>query len=204
MAFTDELVFYLFTLAFSGLLLAYFMTDAYLDYRKGKMEIKKRLESLSLPLLLLGGYLLVIGVVSQFTWFLPGAYDILFFDPIVAFGLILIAFSLSARYDVASKYVGFMALLFGIMTVLYGVFGYNIGLTKEPLEFLALFVLFGASGIMTFPATLIIDNFPRTKSAMPKYWHFFLAVLWLLLIFAGAAAFTIAVGALPAHLANPP
>ncbi len=62
--FVDELVYYLFVLAFAGFLLAYMMSEMYLAYRKGKMDIHARLESLSVPLIFLGGYLLVTGVIS--------------------------------------------------------------------------------------------------------------------------------------------
>ncbi|MCL4400376.1 MAG: DUF981 domain-containing protein [Candidatus Parvarchaeota archaeon] len=204
MGFTDELVFYLFTLAFAAFTLAYLMTDAYFAYREDKMDIKNSLNSLSIPIMLIGAYLLVVGVVSQFTWFLPGAYDILFFDPIVAFGLVLVAGAVAIRYNVKLRYVGFLSLLFGAMAIWYGISGYNLGLTKAPLEFLALFTLFGAAGIMTFPATLIVDNFPRRKLEMPMSWNTALAILWILLILAGIAAAAIGAIALPAHLATPP
>lgn len=204
MAFTDELAFYLFMLSFAGFLLAYLMTDTYLSYRKDKMDITTHLDNLSIPLGVVGLYLLVVGITSQFTWFLPGSYDILFFDPIVAFGLILVAFALAIRFKVKLRYVGFLSLLFGVMTIWYGISGYNLNLTKTPLEFLALFVLFGVSGVLTFPATLILDDFPRSKKNMPWSWNAILATLWFLLILASIAAFATGGIALPGHLANPP
>ncbi len=204
MVFVDELAFYLFSLAFSSLILAYFMSEMYFAYRKNDMDIRSRLEGLSMPIGLMGGYLLVTGVVSQFIWSLPGAYDILFFDPLVSFGLILAGLSLSIRYKTATRYIGFLALLFGVMTILYGVNAYLIGLSEAPLEVLILFVIFGGAAIMTYPATYIMDRFPKSKRGMKLSYRAVLVTLWILLIAGGLLAFTIGGMALPGHLATPP
>ncbi len=204
MAFTDELAFYLFSISFSALLLAYLMADAYWAYRKGQMSLKPMLESLSITMAIVAVYTLIIGVVSQFMWFLPGPYNILFFDPLVAFGIIMLAFSLSIRLRVKTSYAGFLSLMFGGMTIWYGISSYSLGLTKEPFELLALFILFGLAAIFTFPASLILDKFPKRKIDMPMSWNILLAVLWILLIAAGIVAFIIGGAALPGHLASPP
>ncbi|MCL4399287.1 DUF981 domain-containing protein [Candidatus Parvarchaeota archaeon] len=202
--FVDELAFDLFVLAFGAFLLAYLLSDVYLSYRKKHLEVKSRLLGLSVPIGIIGVYLLIVGIVSQLSWFLPGPYNMLFYDPMVAFGLILVAFSLGIRYNLKLDYIGFLALMAGIMTIWYGISGYKLGLTKTPLEFLGLFVLYGVAGILTWPVLMMFNRVHRGIKTIPLSWQVIIATLWVVLILSGIAAAIIGGFALPGHLANPP
>ena len=204
MVFVDDLAYYLFAIGFAGLFLAYIISKTYLSFRKGDVNLWKVLNDASIPMAFLGGYFLLSGFVSQMTWFLPGPYNMLFYDPMVSFGLILMAFSLAVRFKAKLQYVGFLSLMSGVMTIWYGISGYNLGLTRTPTELLGLFVLFGLAAIFAYPATLIADRFPKSKKAVPHSWSMILIIFWILLVFASLIAFVIGGFALPAHLATPP
>jgi putative membrane protein len=204
MAFVDDLTFELFVLAFSGFVFVYLMSRLYLDYRHKKQRVQERLESASIAILITGVYIFLIALVSQITWFLPGAYNILFYDPFMALGVLMVAFALSARYKYKLQYVGLLGLLFGIMTIWYGVSAYDLGLTSEPLAMLALFVLFGAAGLLSYPITLILDALPGYKKRIWLGWNVILVLFWLFLVVGSLLAAYIGVSAVPAHLAKPP
>ncbi len=108
---------------------------------------------------------------------MPGSYNILYYDPILASGLLLVAFSVSIRLKAKTQYVGFLALLFGAMTIWYGISAYNLGLSTAPPEVLGLFGLFSLAGILAYPATWIVDNFLKPNTKMPYLWNFWLATL---------------------------
>ncbi len=105
-AFIDELAYYLFGIAFAAFLLAYLASVMYLSYRKDRMDMRSHLEDMSVPLGFLGGYLLVMGAISQMTWFLPGAYNILFYDPMVSLGLLLLIFAFSIKMKFKLQFTG--------------------------------------------------------------------------------------------------
>ncbi len=203
-AFIDELAYYLFGIAFAAFLLAYLASVMYLSYRKDRMDMRSHLEDMSVPLGFLGGYLLVMGAISQMTWFLPGAYNILFYDPMVSLGLLLLIFAFSIKMKFKLQFTGFLALMMGIMTIWYGINGYNLSLTKAPLEMLGMFVLYGLAGVFAFPVSVIMDRFPKHKRDMRLGWNTILVIFWILLVLAGISAIVIGGGAVSAHLAAPP
>ncbi len=204
MVFVDELAYYLFVVSFSALVLGYFLIKFYVSYRRNKLDIKPQLEALSIPLLIVGGFMLVSATASQLLWLLPGAFNILYFDPMAAFGLVLVAFSLCLRYKAKTQYVGLLALLFGVMAVWYGICAYNLRLSNAPFEMFLLFVFFGLAGVFTYPATVVLDNMPRSRKATPASWVILLALLCVFLVASGVLAFYIGASAVPAHLASPP
>jgi len=86
-------------------------------------DVLAELKSLYSPLLLLGIYIAVTGVFGNLLWPLPGSYNILFYDlyPLLGIGLIAIAISIKNRTKL--EYIGFLALLLGLVTIYYGTLG---------------------------------------------------------------------------------
>jgi len=204
MVFVDNLAYELFAISFAGFLLLYTISSMYLVYRRKDRNFSEYLMGASVPLGLLGAYMLIQGLWGQFTWPLPGSYNILFFDPLVSFGLLLIGFALSVRYKVRLEYVGFFGLMVGVMVIAYGIEGYNIGLTKEPIALLALYFLYGLVGIFSFPVSLIADRIPNVKYNAWIGWHIALATFWILLLVASCLSAVIGIAAIPAHLISAP
>ncbi len=209
MVFVDELAYYLFLVSFAVFILAYFLIKVYLSYRKGKMDVRPDLEALSIPLLFVGGFMLVSAFAFQLLWPLPGSFNILYFDPMAAFGLVLVAFSLCLRYKTKTQYVGFLALLAGLMVIWYGWSAcYNIGLPSTSnglnIEVLMLFLFYGGAAVLMYPATVILDNWPKAKGAMPVSWLILLALLCAFLVASGLLSFYVGGMAVPAHLLNAP
>ncbi len=202
--FVDELAFYLFMLGFAGLLLAYVILNIYSLYRRKKGNLNFELKSVSVPLAGLGIYMTIVGLIGQLTWFLPGPYNILFLDPLVAFGLLLIIFAVSVRFRLKLQYAGILALLTGFMTVYYGFSGYQLNLTAAPLEMFAMFSLFGLAGVLAYPVSVMVDRFNEHEKNTWLGWHLILLVFLILIVFASLAALYAGAVALPAHLASPP
>src|ERR1700729_1209085 len=127
MAFVDNLAFSLTAISFAGFLILYMISSMYLVYRKGRKNFYDYLISAAIPLGIIGAYMVVMALWGQSTWPLPGSYNILFYDPLLAFGIVTLSFSLAIKAKVRLEYVGFLALMVGVMVIAYGIEGYNLG-----------------------------------------------------------------------------
>ncbi len=213
MGFVDELALELFVVAFVGFLMDYVILGMYKDYRaryisksNSKVSIESRLGDSIFMFAALALFILVMGFYGEMTWNLPGAYDLLFYDPFILLGIILLGFVLSVKYKQKLQYVGLVALFAGLVLIEYGVAGYNLGYTSAPLDLLGLYVSFGLAGIFAYPTALILDKYKENGSNKPlsNKWLIWI-VLFIIFITIGAvlAAFTGA-AAIPSHLAAPP
>ena len=207
--FIDEIAYVLFAIGFVGVLTLYMTMSVFYNYRKN-LKKKENIDIYSiisggiLPLGAVGIYLFIISLWGQFTWPLPGSYNILFFDPLMSLSIVLIGFAWSVRSRIKIHYVGLFSLLVGLMTIDYGITGYMIGLTQSPLAFMGLFVTFGIVGVLAFPVSLIMDNQPGKTSAYPKLWFSLVLLFWIFLILATVIAFLVAGLSLYPHLSTPP
>ncbi len=190
----------LFILSLVCVVFAYLMSDMYKAYYKKSFDLHIHLEGAAMPMVLLGSYLLITSLSSQIIWGLSSVFDILFYDPLASFGLILISFFLVVKLKSKMVYVGIMSLMFGVMTIWYGIWGYMMSIAPNPIGFLILFVIFGAIGISFFPVTYIIDRFPMMENKIPKTWDAVLALLWVLLIAGAIASFSLAVYMSPLYM----
>ncbi len=201
----DNLAFLLLSLGFVGFLTLYMTAGVYKEYRKRRrMDIYSTISGGILPLGALGVYLFIMGIVGQLTWPLPGSYNILFFDPLVGLGIVLIGFAYSVRTGIPMHYVGLLSLLLGVMVIYYGVEGFSIGLTQAPMALLGLFISFGLTGIFAFPVSLILDLEPGRTSKHPKVWFLMLVLFWVFLFTASVLSYVIGALAVPGHLLTPP
>jgi putative membrane protein len=204
MVFIDNLAFSLFSLSIAGFLVLYLIISVYLEYRRKQKRYDEVISGVYAPLMLVGLYMVISAAWGQFTWPLPGAYNILFYDPMASFGLVLLALALTIRYKVRYDYVGFFGLLVGIMTIFYGIQGYNIGLTKEPIALLAMYAFFGVAGIFSYPVTLVLERLPGLQKNPWIGWSLCLVIFCLAMFAASVLAGYIAISAIPAHLVSPP
>lgn len=227
--FIDNLGLELFGLALVGTILLYTTITGYLSLRAagGGKEPYHAMRSAAVPIGALGLVATGFGVWGELAWPLPGAYNILLTDPFLLLGVVLVAFSVSALLRLKLQYAGLFALAAGLTVIFYGISGYNLNMTKEPLDMLLLFTAFGAAGVMAFPATLVFDRMAAaaetgSSSAAPvgiprlfrsvgfvnplaSRMQLFVIVLFALTL-AGAivAALSMSLNTLPSHLAHPP
>ena len=156
-------------------------------------QYKQAIKAQYLPLLVIGTYMSVTGFYGLLFWPLPGSYNILFYDlyPLLGLGLIMIA--LGIKNDYKLEHLGFLGILYGLITIYYGAMGYSHHMTLEPAALLALYVLTGLSAIFFYPVSMFIDNDnPKLKV--------FLILDAILLILAGIVAGYIGFNAVPEHL----
>jgi putative membrane protein len=184
--------------------LLYAAASMYLVHMRGKKDYERHLEGASVPMLLIGGYLVVSGFAGQLTWPLPGSYNILFFDPLVAFGLVILAFALAIRYDVKLEYAGFFGLLVGIMAIIYGFQGYSLGLTQAPIALLLLYFFYGSAGVFSYPVSLVADRLPNHESHRWIGWRIAIVLFCLALFAASVTSAYIGMSAIPGHLLSAP
>ncbi|VVB77302.1 Uncharacterised protein [uncultured archaeon] len=200
MVFVDLLTSQLLSVGFSGVILAYVALCAYLS--KNKDDRAANLKAGAIPLAVLGVYMLASGLYGQFTWPLPGSYNILFYDVYVMFGAVLVGLALAFHSAVKLKYMGLFGLMFGATAMLYGAFGYQASLSSAPSILFGLYALFGLGGILGYPLTLLLDV-EKSKNRQGAWqlvpWLFALAVT-----LGGLLAITICLVAVPAHLASAP
>jgi putative membrane protein len=205
MVFIDDLALELLSIAFVGLLTLYMTVGAYIGYKKkGLKDLYEHIRPGIIPLAVLGVLILILGLFGETQWPLPGSYNILFYDPYVMLGLLLLGFTLSVIYRQKLHYVGLLSFAVGLTLIYYGVMGYNTGLTSSPLALLGLYVAFGLSGILAFPVTLMIDSFVARKARITFSWKFVMALFWIFLILSTVLAAFIGTVALQQHLISPP
>ncbi len=202
--FIDNLAYSLFMISFAGFMLLYLISTIYLDYRKKKKEFSLQLNSAAVPLFMIALYMVVGGLWGQFNWPLPGSYNILFYDPFISFGLVIAAFVASIKFKTKFSFVGFFALLVGIMVIIYGIVGYNLGLTSAPIALLIMYFLYGLAGICAYPVSLIIERLPGMQKSVWVGWSLFLLLFWVLLLFGSLLAGYVGIAAIPAHLLSAP
>ena len=229
MTFVNPLAFQIFTLAFVSAVLCYAGISDYLTYKKrGVHEAYQSLKAQALLLGVIGVVVLGIGLWGELNWPIStvvngtnvlGAYNILFYDPYLMLGIVLVGFSASVMLRLNTRYVGLLAAMTGALSIYYSVNAYGLGLTKEPLTMLLLYVALGGTAILTFPVTIFIDSMvigPSNNSKASKDnrlklislpWKLAFGCFVLFLLFAAASAIlalAIGGGALASHLANPP
>ncbi|MEM1627050.1 MAG: DUF981 family protein [Sulfolobaceae archaeon] len=210
MVFIDNLGLMLFILPLISVLVAYTTIQSFLGYRKvGYEAIKKSLDDSIIPAAILGIVVIIISLWGEFTWTLPGGYNILFYDVYLLLGIVILSYSIAVYMGKRLQTTGIFALFVGLITIYYGVSGFKLGMTREPLILLALYLAYGIAGILGYPVTLALDKLRAEATAtkdpkLPGWMYAVFILFWISVIIAGIIAAFIAVEVIPAHLANPP
>ncbi|BCS91078.1 MAG: hypothetical protein ARM1_0535 [Candidatus Micrarchaeota archaeon] len=216
MAFIDFLTLDLFSLSFAGFIILYTSTKAFLSYRAMIKKARQILDyedllnditSASLPLFSIGIIMFITSLYGVLTWPLPGSYNILFFEPLLMASVLVISvgFALYKRLTLQLDYMGFFALLSGLMAIYYGLQGYSIGLTEEPLIMMLMYLFFGLAGVFTFPYMYEIKRIAsnKTKKVHPLV-NFVIVLFWIFTLLGALTAMITGLAALPSHLARAP
>ena len=203
MVFIDDLAFELFTLSLVGVVSIYLTGYAYLYYRKGLKDVETIMRPGAFILGILGVIIVIMGIFGEMTWPLPGSYNILFYDPYLLFGIILVSVSSSIILKQKLQFSGILALFSGLIAIYYGVNAYLDKMTSSPIAMLGLYLSLGLTGMFTFPATLIYGLLP-SRDNVSKFWTVILVLFWVGLIVSSVLAALTAIEAVPQHLLKPP
>ena len=192
--FIDILTIQLITMGIGFLTFAYGLIKTFLVHSTVQ-DYRNAIKPQYMPLLLLGLVMSITGFYGMLVWPLPSSYNILFYDlyPVLGLGIIGIALSIKNEYKL--EHLGFMALLFGLVTIYYGVQGYLHNMTLEPTALLGLYTLTGLASIFFYPVAIFLDN-----GKWSKIW---LIVDAVLLILAGLLAGYIGIAVSYTHLTLP-
>jgi uncharacterized membrane protein len=150
-----------------GAVLGYFAVR-----RNDAKGLRSVLRGMAVPLGGVGAVTLALALWGEMTWpFLAsdglGGYNIFFWDVLVLFSTVLLAYAIAVYANLRLQFVGLLALVAGGVTAFYGYTGYTASpaFTKDPLDTLLLYVGFAAAGIFAFPATVIVDYFLAASDA---------------------------------------
>ncbi len=158
--FVDYLAFQEVLLVFAVALVGYVAVLSYVAMRRNDAAgLKSTLKSGAVPIGGVGAIATILGIWGEVAWPLPGSYNILFTDIYLIFGLTLVLLAVSMAASLKLQYVGLFAFVAGGITIAYGWNGYQLGMTKDPLETFLLFGSFGLAAILSFPATVAVDHF---------------------------------------------
>ena len=168
--FIDPLTVMLLSLGMSALLLALY----YFKVGSGKKDIS----SLVVPAFILGLFNAVSGFLMSFTWPLPGSYNMLFGDPLLVLGLLMIAGSYMISKGMDVKVLSLLGFLLGI----YLIVG-MIGITQFNLEsgndWLTATGLYGFSMLAAIFSPILYLK-PKGSGKYAYYFEVFLLVVVML------------------------
>lgn len=159
---------------------------------------KKNIQSLAVPMLVLGIFDAVSGFVMSFTWPLPGAYNILFGDPILFVGLIMVSAAIMIFKNMDLKVLSVLGFLLGIY-ILIEAFGIiSIPGLETGLDQVLAVGFYICAGLSALLSPMIYMN-PKTQGG--KYAYYLLIAL---LVLTALAALVIGYGGVYGHLLAPP
>jgi putative membrane protein len=130
-------------------------------------------------------------------------HNILFYDPYLIIGLILIIMAVSIAMKQKLQFTGILAPSSGLIAIYYGANAYMDKMASSPITMLGLYISSGLTGVFTFPTTLIYDMLPG-KAKVSKLWTVVLVIFWIGLAVAAVLAALTAIEAVPQHLLSAP
>ncbi|MGI0133175.1 MAG: DUF981 family protein [Thermoplasmata archaeon] len=218
MAFIDNLGFELGVLVLIPAIAFYMGLFVWWYRRKGDVvRAYANLRGGAITLGILGLFLSLLGFWGEFAWPLPGQYNVLFYDPTLFGGLILVTFAIVVHLRLPTQYLGVIAGITGLGVAYYGARGYQLGLTKEPLEMFLLFLGFGLTAAAAFPVTLFADryviepatrapsgNSPSPAPPFPRIWNLPILLFLVLAALTGIATILMGFNTLWSHLQYAP
>ena len=188
MAYIDPLTVMLLGLGLSTIVLAlYFL---------GKGSNKKWTNDLLVPAFVLGFFDFISGFLMSFAWPLPGAYNMLFGDPLLMLGLIMMAGAYMLYKDMNINFLSIFGFFLGIYIAVgaIGMVSFRLESGVYLLTAFPLYVFAALSGVFS---PLI---YAKAKGA-GRYGYYFMFVL---LIITALLALFIGYSGLYEHLQSPP
>jgi putative membrane protein len=188
MVFIDSLSVTLLLLGFSSLTISlYFFLSA-----RGKKDIS----ALIVLAFIFGLFDSISGFIMSFTWPLPGAYNMLFGDPLLVLGLIMVAGAYMLYKKIDAKILSIFGFLLGVYLAVCaaGIVNFNL---ETGVNFLPAFGLYVMSALSALFSPLVYINAKNRK----KYVYYF---LFALLVITSFVAFFLGYTSIYKHLQSPP
>lgn len=178
MAFIDDLGLVEALLLLAAAVLTYVGLTGWWAMRKNDAKgLRNALKGGAIPVGGVGLVTLIIALVGEVTWPFPSSYhmagyNIFFLDVMVLFGMVMVAYAVTAYYSIRFQYMGLFALVAGAVTIFYGYVGMtaNPAFTKEPFDTFLLYAGFGVAGIAAFPAGIIVDLYLAAAEGNSNFW----------------------------------
>ena len=162
-AFVDILAFEQATLLIAAVVLVYVGIIGLLAIRRNDPSgLKSVLRGGAVPLASVGAIATALGVWGEMAWPYPTGltvYNIFFTDVYLLFGITLVVVAISMALSLKLQFADLFAAVAGAVTIGYGWNGYQLGLTKDPLETFLLYGSFGLAALVAFPATVLVDHY---------------------------------------------
>lgn len=116
-----------------------------------RKQSEERDKAFSFFLLGLGFYSLFYGLFESTTWPFPGGYSILFGDTYAVLGFLSVASGLTIWKKGNIEFIGIFAFFAGLYALFSGIAGYQLNLTKSPLDMFGMYLGAGGAGILMLP-----------------------------------------------------
>jgi len=187
--YIDSLTVMLLALAASSAMIAYFLI--------GTVRGKKDFADMAPAGFMLALFDFISGFYMSFFWPLPGPYNMLFGDPLLFLGMILLAGSFMLYKGLDIKILSMPGVFLGIylFAETYGMVAFNL---EKGVDFLPAFGLYLLAAIAAVASPLVYLD---TKSRNGRMAYYFLAIMFILIAF---IALFIGSAGIVAHLASPP
>ncbi len=188
MVFIDSLTVMLLSTGFTALIISFYIFML--------IKAKKDFTQLIVPAFVFGLFDAVSGFVMSFTWPLPGSYNILFGDPLLIAGLILISGACMLYKKIDLRILSIFAVFLGIYILIGAVamFAFHLESGNDLISASALYILSGLSSVLS-PS--IYMN-PKGNGRF-LYW-----ILFIMLILTALVSFFISFNGLYMHLQYAP
>ncbi|MEM3791412.1 MAG: DUF981 family protein [Candidatus Micrarchaeaceae archaeon] len=157
---------------------------------------KRAFAELAVPTFFLGIFDFVSGFYMSFFWPLPGAYNMLFGDPMLLLGLILLSGSYALYRNISPNPVSLLGFLLGIylFAETYSINAFSLEPHKDMLIVLSFYLV---SAIAAVLSPLVYTN-PKKSGKVAYY------LLAVLVIIAAILAMAIGEISIIGHLQTPP
>lgn len=159
---------------------------------RNKIEISK--EKLALPAMAIGFFDFTSGFLMAFTWPLPGGYNMLFGDPLLFFGLLLVTGGYMVNRGKDPSMMTILSFFLGIYVILGG-YAMIVDSLEEGANFLPAFGLYISSGIGALLSPMLLV---KPAGAFRALYY----IEFVVLIVAAFIAFFIGYNALLHHLVS--
>ena len=189
MAF-ESVDFLLFLLGAASTIIFYLTVISFARYLKSrKVDMYEVVGGGAMPILVIGVCMFLISAYLKVTMQVSEPYTNIILNPIMAASIVFVAFALAVETRQEVHYAGLLAMLTGLLTIYYGIVGYQSGITSVPTNFGILYAAFGMVGIFAFPVSLIMDIAPGMTKRHSWAWGAYLTLFWVFLAIGIATAF---------------
>lgn len=116
-----------------------------------RKQSEERDRAFSFFLMGMGAYSLFYGLFESTTWPFPGGYSILFGDTYAILGFLAIASGFTILKKGNMEFIGIFAFFAGLYALMSGIAGYQLNLTRSPLDMFGMYLGAGGAGILLLP-----------------------------------------------------